>query len=252
VLERISFHHHHKKYPDHIHARMVCPLFRRLVDLYIQPAVASGYAVACVEHWQYNANVWVDTFAKAACLYAEDACDYAGEGLDAMIDKVDYPRITSDLFIDLRELLLRWNIQEVAARHLIARLQARVDENRRYRNLESIKKLFIEEIKQSFPKMEQPYHLVRPTMVHPRDIFTYISPLQMHISQREDLQVYIAYDCAWEGEYGLALLAREGSLLYIGPDNVSMHEPAHYYATVEANYLVGNILMKHPMPNLRE
>ncbi|NIZ46619.1 hypothetical protein PVA44_05010 [Entomospira nematocerorum] len=242
-------------YPEMLIASISCPVFRKAIDLYISPEVTVSYAEMCVSHWQYNANTMVDALAKYTKIFSEDFCAYVGEDIDSMIEDADYPRVTADLFIDLRELLLRWNISEAIARNIVKQVEERVGTSKRNRNLATVKRYFIEEITLNLPKEEQPYHLTRPLIVEPRDILPYITPLYMSITAPKDTSPYVhlIFDCAWDEEHGLSWLIRDGKILYVG-SNVALElwEREEYYHELEGNYVYGNILLKHEIPNLRD
>ncbi|NIZ40904.1 hypothetical protein PVA45_05245 [Entomospira entomophila] len=242
-------------YPEMLIASMNCPVFRKAIDLYIAPEVTVSYAEMCVSHWQYNANTMVDELAKYTQFFSEDFCAYVGEDIDSMIEDVDYPRVTSDLFIDLRELLLRWNIPETIARGIVKQVEARIGSNKRNRNLATVKRYFIEEITLTLPKEEQPYHLTRPKLMSGRDILSYVTPLYMSITEsKENIpSVYLIFDCAWDEEHGLSWLIRDGKILYVG-SNIALElwQREEYYHNLEGNYVYGNILLKHEIPNLRD
>lgn len=243
-------------YPSQLIASMNCPIFRRSVDVYIDPQVSVSYAEACVRHWQYQANVLIPALTQFTQLFSEDFCKYVGEDLDSMINNSDYSKITEDVYIDLRELLLRWNIEESLVKEMIRRIKIRVSTHRKYKNIITVKNFFLEEIISSLPKEQQPYHLVRPLISSNVDVLQYIKPLciTIYVPKIVDTpQVYISLDCAWDEEYGLAWLVRNEKILYVGSDrNLDVWLADEVYESLEGNYAFGNILMKYDFVDLSE
>ncbi|NIZ18909.1 DUF6985 domain-containing protein [Entomospira culicis] len=242
-------------FPEQLIAQATCPIFRQALDVYLDPRVSVGYAEASIRHWQYHAHQLIDQLAHDTYRFSEDFCIYAQEDLDSMIVDSDYPRITADLYIDLRELLLRWNIAEDIARGIVKRVEQRVAGHRKYRNVSRIKIFFKEEIIATLPRKEQPYHLIRPPIPSDRDILAYIRPLYItiHPLEVEIPQIYISFSCAWDEEYGLAWIIRGDKILYVGSDRkLQPWASEESFSILEGNYAYGNFLLKHEIPDLRE